>query len=218
MVALFVSPIHYFHARIERRPAWVFAFAPVIAVAALQSLGAVTVFQRSQAAMAGIVARFEITTLPAAVGVGMAVFSVLFGAVVVFWMSAGALVVLDLLFSQSGRASRLVEFSALAYWTQVPWAVSATVLIVGLVELEPVTLPASVQTAEVPRMLADQQVAHAATPLQRAMGLVGMYFQIWLAALQACALRVVSGFTVGGAWTAGIALALLFGVVPWAIQ
>ena len=38
---------------------------------------------------------------------------------------------------------------------------------------------------------------------------------LWLIALHACALRVVSGLTVGGAWAAGIILAILFMGVPW---
>lgn len=56
------------------------------------------------------------------------------------------------------------------------------------------------------------------SPFMLTIGLIGAYFGLWLVALQATALRVVSGFTVGGAWTAGIVLGSVFVVIPWAIQ
>ena len=217
MAALLFSPIHYFRLRTARRPAWGLAFTPVIVVAGVQSLGAVAVFQRSQIAIADVISRFEMNILPAAAGVGIAVFSVLFGVVVVFWLSTGTLVALDLLFSQSGQARRLVEFSAIAYWSQVPWAVVGTGLMLMLMEFEPVTVPPGVQATEIPGLLADHRMAHAAAPLQQVMGLMGMYFRIWLAFLQACALRVVSEFSVAGTWISGIGLTFLFGVLPWMI-
>ena len=106
----------------------------------------------------------------------------------------------------------------MAHWSQVPWAVVATGLILALMEFQRVTLPPGVQTSEIPGVLADHRAAHAAAPLQQVMGLVGMYCRIWLAFLQACALRVVSEFSVAGTWIAGISLAVLFGVLPWMIQ
>lgn len=50
------------------------------------------------------------------------------------------------------------------------------------------------------------------------MGTLGMYVGVLVVALQACALRAVSGFTVRGAWAAGIVLSLVFVVIPWAVQ
>ena len=50
----------------------------------------------------------------------------------------------------------------------------------------------------------------AAEPLQIAMTRTQQMAGVWLIALHAGALRVVSGLTVGGTWAAGIVLAVLF--------
>ena len=122
-----------------------------------------------------------------------------------------------MLFTGSGRTRRLIEFSALAYWTQVPWtAVVAGVVLWGF-ELAPLRLAAGATPTELADAMRVYQEDSASTAGLSTMRLVGSYFWCWLVALQATALRVVSGFSIGGAWAAGILLAILFVVAPYAL-
>ena len=52
-------------------------------------------------------------------------------------------------------------------------------------------------------------------PFSILMDTARQFAAVWLIALHACALRVVSGLGVGGTWAAGIGLAVLFFAVPW---
>ena len=57
----------------------------------------------------------------------------------------------------------------------------------------------------------------AAEPLQIVMARTQQMAGVWLIALHACALRVVSGLTTGGTWAAGLVLAVLFIGAPAAV-
>ena len=132
-----------------------------------------------------------------------------------FALMAGGVVVLGALFSQSGRALRLAEFTGLAYVSQIPWAVVTLVLLIWYVEIPTPPLPNAV-TVEETRQMVESDVDPGG--LLSTIDLVQAYSWLWFVALQASALRVVSGFRVFGAWSAGLTLALVFVVVPWVVQ
>ena len=101
-----------------------------------------------------------------------------------FAVRATAVVMVDVVGAAgSGRARRLVELSALAYWTQVVW--SAAVLF-ALVQAGP--SPDLREVIETTRLL----------------------WSVWLIGMHATVLHVVSGFTTRGTWAVGIALAAVF--------
>ena len=106
-----------------------------------------------------------------------------------FAAHAGAVVVLDSLVVQSRRVRRLVELSALAYWTQVVWAVPALLALWANIDLPYIIVGAT---------------SHLCAA--------------WLLAMHATALRVVSEFTARGTWAAGMALAAVFLGVPAALR
>ena len=83
---------------------------------------------------------------------------------------------------------------------------------------EPLRLPPGVTSVELLDVLRAYQENSANAPLLSTLRLVASYFWCWFVALQAVALRVVAGFTVGGAWAAGGLLAALFVVAPYVVQ
>lgn len=158
--------------------------------------------------------------IPAAVEVGLAFGSAIAGIATVFVLTTLALVMLDLAFSQSGRAGRLWELSAYAQYPQVLWAVSSLFIVAVWFHPLPLVLTQTElsDSAFVREAVERWQQQQAAGPLQRTLSLISAYAGLAAVALQCCALRVVSGFSLGGAWAAGVVLAGVFVVTPWAIQ
>lgn len=201
-------------------PGWMRAAAPVALQMTLLSVGGSVMYLRG---LAGIT-----ENLPGGMGPGgplspalvvtLAVVSVVAGVAVTFWLAAGAMVALDLLFAGSGQARRLVECAALAYWTQVPWSLATVGILLWWFDPEPLRVSSDMSSSELTARMTAYQNDLQSTPLMATTRVVGMYFGLWLAALQAAALRAVSGFSVGGAWAAGILLALLFVGIPYAAQ
>ena len=121
---------------------------------------------------------------------------------VAFTLHAAAVVVLGMVGTGSGDSvtnARLVGLAGLAYWTQVAWSVP--VLAVLLV------FSADALGAPGP---------HGTFPTL--IGSLQQLFGLWLVGLHAVALRVVSRFSVGGTWAAGIALGALFVGTPLAMS
>ena len=135
-----------------------------------------------------------------------------------FLFSALAVVVLDMLFAQSGHGRRLVEFTGLAFYSQLPLALAVLVFTIWWQEMDTLRLPPEATGQELAEAVLAQQQESAAAAGLSTLRLMGAYFWCWLVALQAAALRVVSGFSTGGAWAAGILLAVLFVGLPYAVQ
>ncbi|MCY4601137.1 MAG: YIP1 family protein [Acidobacteria bacterium] len=221
MIDIWTSPIRFYRSRVSHPPDWIGAAVPVaIQMVLLSVSGSVTYLRGLEGVTENLPASLgaDVLLSSAAFGVALAAVSVVAGVAMMFWLSAGALVVLDLLFAGSGHARRLVECTALAYWSQVPWSLVTVGILVWWFVPEPLRLPSGVSLAELPVRLTEYQAAMQSTPLLETMKIVGLYFGIWLVALQAVALRVVSGFSVGGTWVAGILLAALFVGLPYAAQ
>ena len=110
------------------------------------------------------------------------------GALATFAMHAGALVAIDLVAAvRAGRARRLVELSALVYWTQVVWSVSVLVILFSV---------------------------GSSPSLSTIINVTRQLWAVWLIGLHATVLHVVSGFTVAGTWASAVALGALFFGLP----
>lgn len=210
---IFFSPVELFRSRLSYEPAWAVAFVPVIAYA---------IFMATSASLLLVKVRWVVGQATSASGVEMPnLFAVdmltfIFGVaghIILFWLVTGAFVAVDVLFSGSKQAGRLVELSAISYWTQVPWAV-ASISLMMFYTLEPLSASRSSLITEITQF----QNEIARTPYMLTFSLLTSIFLLWWVALQAAALRVVSGFTVRGAWAAGIVLGSMFVVIPWAVQ
>ena len=158
--------------------------------------------------------------LPVPVMAFVTVMATVASAATLFCMSTLALIVLDLLFTQSQRVSRLWGCSAYAQLPMALWGVIGAVVVVLV--FEPGELRIAERDMNSQQRLTDVVAAYHADqqqgPLSVTMSTLGMYMGVLVVALQCCALRVVSGFTVRGAWAAGIVLGSVFVVIPWAAQ
>ena len=151
--------------------------------------------------------------LPILAGVPLAVVGGLLG----FAVHAGAVVVFDLLTAHSTgpKRWRVVELSALAYWPQLLWSVPALAAMWWLYDPPPMVYRGAGADVMQAALRYGEQLA--AEPLQIVMTRTQQMAGVWLIALHACTLRVVSGLTVGGTWAAGIVLAVLFIGAPAAV-
>ena len=216
---LLTSPVRYFRSRLERQPRYLVALAPLAAYAVLASAAVLVVARETrlttQRALAGVESPgMEPLWVGDIIGTVASVTTVGF----TFVLSVLAAVALDSLFAQSGRARRLVEFTALCYWSQLPLAAAWFGIVAWWWEPPPLRLPPGATAAELAGVLSDYREESARTTVLSTLQLAGAYSWCWFVALQATALRVVSGFSVHGAWAAGILLATLFVVIPYVAQ
>lgn len=200
-IKLVVSPIECFRERLEGPIRWA---SPVLALLCCGVLLAIA----ESARLAGAVGEVRID-LSLLFGVGtLLVFFFMFALQTCAVVGFG-------LFSSQTDGWRLLEFSALAMWTQVPIAVIAMGFW-AMTDVEPLGLPSGAGFLAVAEALAN--TGSQPTPVEQTFLLLIAYWSLWCVALQAAALRVVCRFTVGAAAAAGCVLGLLFVVLPWALQ
>lgn len=216
---LWFSPVRFFRARLEQPPRYLGALVPLAAYIALTSAAVLVVGGKTRRVTEAAFAGVEAPLLPPAwVGDAIGVVSSVIAGCSVFALGALAVLALDTLFVQSGRARRLVEFTALAYWSQLPFTAVWLGILAWWWQPEPLRLPPGVTAAEMLEVLSGYQEDSASAPVLSTLRLGASYSWCWLVALQAAALRVVAGFSVGGAWAAGGLLTALFVVAPYLAQ
>lgn len=216
---LLFSPIRFFRARLEGPPGYLAAFVPLAAYAVLVTAAAVATGRKTRLAAAAAIDQAQLPSMgPPWIGDMLAVVSSVTAVGFMFTASALAAVALDMLFAQSGRSRRLIEFAALSYWSQLPFAAAWLGIAVWWWRPEPLSLAPGVTSVELFETLQAYQDQNADTGLLSTLRLVGAYFWCWFVALECAALRAVAGFTAGGAWAAGVLLAMLFVVVPYAAE
>ena len=216
---LWFSPIRCFRARLARSPRHAAALTPLAAYLAVTSAAVLVVSARTNDMAAAAFDQAGLPPLfPAWVNDGIVLVSSVTTGCFLFALWALAAVVLDMLFAQSGRGRRLVEFTALSYWSQLPYAAVWFGMVAWWWQPEPLRLPPGVTTVELMDILRTYQEENADASMLSTLRLAASYSWCWLVALQAAALRVVSGFTVAGAWAAGVSLAALFVGAPYAFE
>jgi hypothetical protein len=213
IACVLISPIRFFEARSRRRPNWAGAAVPVVTQCVLAGAIGTVVSNKGQAAITTALAQFRdgnggdggtglLMTAVSAISVLFNVLRTMF----FFAVSVGAVIVLDILFAQSGRVRRLVEFTGYSYWPTVAWSVVTLAVLVFWCTPAEMSAPSLANMNDVGTMVANHQVRLASTPIQITLRIIASFFWGWQIAIQAAALRVVSGFTVAGAWASGIVL------------
>jgi hypothetical protein len=216
-VKLFLAPTDFFRARISRPPNWPGALLLLATICAGTVAVALATVRRGRTAVEPILAAAGVTAPANLIDIFVIVLAVT-GFVGSFALMTGSLVFLDSLFSQSGRANRLIEFSAFAHAVQLPLILIAFALS-AWGPVPAVRTPSGVLKANEWQELSQKYMTQLRdSPAQRLGRILSTYATFWIVAIQASALRIVSGFSVRGAWAAGCMLALTFGVGPWAWQ
>ena len=152
--------------------------------------------------------------IPAPIAIGFGVGATVAAGLVLFWLKAGALALLGLASLKQGQSRRLIELTAVAYWTQLIWAIPALVITILLFDPDPMHVPAGASVLEMRGAFQSYMQDLARTPLESVLELTSRMFGLWLVALQCCALRAVSGFSLGGAFCAGGVLTFVFVIAP----
>lgn len=213
-IRLIDSPIRFMQARAASGPPRLRSALLPVALNAL-CVGGIGIITRSRMTMLapGLLEPVTPPGMPVAVAVPLAVVL----GLLAFAVHAGAVVVFDMLTAHSTgpKRWRLVELSALAYWPQLLWSVPALAAMWWLFDPPPMVYRGAGADVMMAAMRYGEQLA--AEPLAIVMTRTQQMTGVWLIALHACALRVVSGLTTGGTWAAGIVLAVLFIGVPAAV-
>src|SRR4051812_18238506 len=122
MVTFLWSPVGFFERRMTRTPGWTRALAVPLACALLRwaSTAIVSAKMRPVLEAAFAQAGFAGTTMPPVQA--MTVLT-LFGYPLTYGIATLALVALDVVLTDSGTPSRLAQFAALSFLSQVPYCV-----------------------------------------------------------------------------------------------
>lgn len=188
--------MRHYRERLALPPDWASAVAPLAIEAATLMAFVTVLFVRMPALSTGVLSFLLV----------IFAFSAIFGTASWFGLYAGVVVAIHRLGTGSmAGARRLVEFSALAHWSQVPSVVVTAALMAWAVPAE-LDLNDAAQFEESLSMLPIGVLA---------LQLLGVGSGVWLVVLQTCALRVASGFTVAGASVGAAVVGILFVAVPW---
>ena len=119
------SPLQFFRSRAEMSPNWKLALAPVTAAAVMTVMAAGVLNFKAQPHIEAAMSEMgvDMGQVPAGAIAAVGLIAGAVGYLAMFGAMALTVVVLDLLFAQSGRARRLVEFSGFAFVSQLPLAV-----------------------------------------------------------------------------------------------
>ena len=191
--------MRHYRERLALPPDWASAVAPLAIEAALFMAGFTVMFVRLMPAgvFSSLLVIFLLVISP---------FFWILGTACWFGLYAGVVVAIHRLGTGSmAGARRLVEFSALAHWSEVP---SVVVYAAWLAWGPPPGLDLN-DAAQVEESLGLSPIGLLAFQL------LGAGSGAWLVVLQACALRVASGFTVIGASVAAAVLGIIFVAIPW---
>ena len=209
-VRLIDSPIRYTQARAAFGPPRLFsALSPVVLNAVV--VGMTTLVSQSRMSLMAPGLSEPLTTLvmPVPVVILLSIVMGLLGLAV----HAGAVIMFDMATVQSRQPRRFFELCALAYWPQV--LVSIPVLAATWLYFDPPVIVYRGAGADAVAVAMDYGAEVGRMPFSILVDTVWQFAAVWLLALHACTLRVVSGLTVGATWAAGIGLAVLFIGVPW---
>ncbi len=152
--------------------------------------------------------------IPAPIAVGIGVGATVAAGLVMFWLKAGALALLSLAALKPVQPRRLIELTAVAYWTQLIWAIPALMVTILLFDPDPMRVPSGASVFQMRGLFESYMQDLTQTPLEGVLELTSRMFGLWLVALQCCVLRVVSGFSIGGAFCAGVVLTVVFVIAP----
>ena len=201
MHKLFWSPIRFFEARQVDGLHWLTAAGAPALCAVLQTVsGWVTSAKLRPAvdtAMATIDAPFADFPVQAlALAGGLLGYPMFFGVMFL------AVLAFDIVVSGSEQPRLLAKFTAVSFYTQVPWCL-VMVAVAWHWTPEPLRLPVGASGTEVLEQLRRHQETVLSGPLMSTGRLLEHYSQLWLSAMLAVALKVVGSLSVRSTVAAG---------------
>ena len=203
MTQLFFSPIRYYRSRLDQPPSWTIAFTGVTACAAMHCAAGYIMSGKTLPLLE--VALGDQLSIPSAIR-SLAVLGGLIGYAALFGVMVLAMLALNVLVGQPGPADRLTEFTALAFYTQIPCNLVLVALMWVWEPESALRLSPDVSPSEIADASRRFQDAVSSEPLPATGLLLSRYSAVWLAAQLSIALNVLARLSTRS--TAAIALVL----------
>ena len=193
MVNLAWSPVRFFNARRRRHPDWGTALAAPALCAGLQIVATSMFSGKTRPLLDTALDRLDLplTGLPSGL-LGVAISALSYP--MFFGLLTLAVLALDVLVTDSGQPARLTEFTALSFYTQVPYCL-LMILIAWIWVPEPVRLPVGPATAALPVVVQRYRDTILSGPLLSTGRLLSYYSLLWQAAVLSVAFKVVAGLS-----------------------
>lgn len=203
MPMLFWSPVRFFEAR-RAGLHWLAAAGGPALCAVLETVSSSMANAKMRpardAAIAAIDAPFADFPFQ-----GLVLAGGLLGYPMFFGVMFLAVLALDIVASGSEQPRLLAKFTAVSFYTQVPWCL-LMIAVTWYWTPEPLRLPVGASDAEVLETLTRHQEIALSGPLMSTGRLLEHYAQLWLSAVLAVALKVVGSLSIRATVAAGAVL------------
>ena len=205
MPTLFWSPVRFFETRRANGLHWVTAAGAPALCAALQAAAGLINSAKILPALEEAIAILEVP-FPDFPLRSMAFAAGLMGYPMFFGVLFLAMLALDILASGSEQPRLLAKFTAISFYTQVPWCI-VMLAIAWYWTPAPLRLPVGASEAEIMDQVGRYQMTARSGPLMSTGRLLEYYSLLWLSAVLAVALKVVGSLSVRATVVVGIVLA-----------
>ena len=204
MLTLFWSPVRFFETRRAGGLHWLAAAGAVVLCGVLQSVSASITLVRTLPEIERVMAiaeapfgEFPFRSL-AVVG-GLLGYPMFYGVMLL------AVLAIDILASGSEQPRLLAKFTAVSFYSQVPWCI-VMIAIAWHWTPEPLRLPVGASNADLMEAATGYQRSLQSDPLMSTGRLLGHYSNLWLSAMLAIALKVVGSLSVRATFAVGAVL------------
>ena len=204
MFTLFWSPVRFFETRRAGGLHWLAAGGALVLCGVLQSVsGSMTLaktlpeLERVMPLVETPLAEFPVRSL-AVVG-GFLGFPMFYGVMLL------AVLALDVVAAGSQQPRLLAKFTAVSFYTQVPWCI-VMIAIAWYWTPEPMRVPVGASDTEILEAATGYQRSLQSGPLMSTGRLLGHYSNLWLSAVLAIALKVVGSLSVRATVAVGAVL------------
>lgn len=207
MFTLFWSPVRFFETRRAEGLHWLAAAAAPALCAVLQAVSGSMTATKMLPEMERIMALVEtpFADFPAR---SLALVGGLLGFPMFYGVMLLAVLALDVVASGSEQPRLLAKFTAVSFYTQVPWCI-VMIAIVWQWTPEPIRLPVGASNTDILEAVAGYQRGIQSEPLMSTGRLLGHYSNLWLSAVLAIALKVVGSLSVRATVAVGTVLFLI---------
>lgn len=194
MFTLFWSPVRFFETRRADGLHWLAAAGALVLCAVLQTVSSSMTVAKMLPEVERVMALVEtpFADFPAQ---GLALVGGLLGYPMFYGVMLLAVLALDVVAAGSQKPLLLAKFTAVSFYTQVPWCI-VMIAIAWHWTPEPLRVPVGATETEILEALAGYQRSIQSAPLMSTGRLLGHYSNLWLSAVLAVALKVVGSLSV----------------------
>ncbi len=207
MFTLFWSPVRFFETRRADGLHWLAAAGAPVLCATLQSVSGSMTAAKMLPEVERIMALVETPFADFPVQ-GLALVGGLLGYPMLYGVMLLAVLALDVVAAGSQQPRLLAKFTAVSFYTQVPWCI-VMIAVVWYWTPEPMRVPVGASNTEIMEALGDHQRSLQSGPLMSTGRLLGHYSSLWLSAVLAVALKVVGSLSVRATFAVGAVLVVI---------